>query len=360
MDIYVLNREFETVAVVDNYISEIWTDRYWEPGDFEIQVPSSKENLDIFKEDYYLWMAQSEHIMVIEDITLQSDAENGSTILVAGRSIESVLDRRIVWKQTSLNGDLQNAVQRILNENAISPSDSSRKISALSFKASTDEKVTSLTIDTQYTGDTVLDIIQDLCKQNDIGFKITMPSDGQWVFELYAGANRTYDQTENPYIIFSPNFENLMNSNAYSSKKDYKTVALVGGEGEGSERKMTTVSVEGGSLSDLDRRELFVDARDVSSSVDGGTLTTEQYYEKLSQRGKEKLSEYKVTNTFEGEAETSRSFQYGTDFKMGDIVQNENEYGQTFTSRITEYIWSESESEQKQYPTFTVIEKEDS
>ena len=59
MDIYVLNREFETVAVVDNYISEIWTDRYWEPGDFEIQVPSSKENLDIFKEDYYLWMAES-------------------------------------------------------------------------------------------------------------------------------------------------------------------------------------------------------------------------------------------------------------------------------------------------------------
>lgn len=359
MDIYVLNRNFETVSVIDNYISEIWTDRYWEPGDFEIQVAASRENLDIYQKDYYLWMKDSEHLMIIEDITLQSDAETGSTILVAGRSIESVLDRRIVWQQTSLNGDLQNAVKKILNENVISPSDSSRKISTISFKETTDSKITDLTIDAQYTGDTILDILEDICKQNNIGFKMTMPIDGKWMFELYAGVDRTYDQTDNPYIIFSPNFENLINSNAYSSKKEYKTVALVGGEGEGSDRKMTTVSVDSGASSDLDRREIFIDARDISSNVDGGTLSSEEYMKKLSQRGKEKLSENKITNTFEGEAETSRSFDYGVDFGMGDIVQNENEYGQTFTSRITEYIWSEDESQTKQYPTFTVIEEED-
>lgn len=361
MDIYVLDRNFNTVSVIDDYISEIWTDRYWEPGDFEIQVSASSEKLAIYQEDYYLWNKESEHLMIIEEITSSSDAEDGSTILIAGRSLESILDRRIVWKQTDLNGNLQNAVKRILDENVINPSDSSRKISALSFKESTDTKVTSLSIDAQYTGDTVLDIIEDLCKQNDIGFKITMPTDGSWVFELYAGVDRTYDQTDNPYIIFSPNFENLMNSNAYVSKKEYKTVALVGGEGEGSERKMTTVSVDSGAASDLDRREIFIDARDVSSNIDGGgTLSDEEYYSKLSQRGKEKLAEYKITKTFEGEAETSRSFEYGVDFKMGDVVQNENEYDQTFTSRITEYIWSEDESENKQYPTFTVIEEEDS
>ena len=78
----------------------------------------------------------------------------------------------------------------------------------------------------------------------------------------------------------------------------------------------------------------------------------------LSQRGKEKLKEKKITKTFDGEAELSRSFTYGVDFKMGDIVQNENEYGQTFTSRITEYIWSQDDSEITEYPTFSVIEEE--
>ena len=43
---------------------------------------------------------------------------------------------------------------------------------------------------------------------------------------------------------------------------------------------------------------------------------------------------------------------------MGDIVQNENEYGQIFTSRITEYIWSQDDSETTEYPTFSVIEEE--
>ncbi len=54
----------------------------------------------------------------------------------------------------------------------------------------------------------------------------------QFVFELYAGFDRSYDQTENPYVIFSPKFENIINSNYIESKASLKTVTLVGGEGE--------------------------------------------------------------------------------------------------------------------------------
>ena len=359
MDFYVLNRNFETVAVVDNYISEIWTDRYWEPGDFEIKVAASKEAIDTYKEDYYIWNKNSEHVMIIEELTLDSDAEQGATYLIVGRSLESLLDRRIIWGQVTLSGNLQDAVKKLLNENAINPSDSNRKIPGLYFADSTDSKITSLTVDSQYTGNTLLEVIEDLCQAEDIGFRITMPVDGEFKFELYAGVDRTYDQTENPFIIFSPNYENLMNSNSYTSKTEYKNVALVAGEGEGSERKMTSVNInDGSSPSGLDRRELFVDARDVSSTVDGNEISNEEYMSQLSQRGKEKLKEKQITKTFDGEAELSRSFTYGVDFKMGDIVQNENEYGQIFTSRITEYIWSQDDSETTEYPTFSVIEEE--
>lgn len=359
-DIYVLNRSFQTVAVVDTFISLIWTDRFWECGDFELKVASSKENLDIFQEDYYLWKSDSEHMMIIEDIEVDSKAEDGATILVSGRSLESILDRRIVWGQKNISGNLQSSIKSILNETMISPSDSTRKISQLSFKDSTDSKITGLTADGQYTGDSVMEIINDLCKTAKIGYRITMPTDGSWVFELYTGLDRTYDQSVNPYVIFSPNYENLMNSNAYTSKRDYRTVTLVAGEGEGTERTMLTVSTSGGSGSGLDRREIFTDARDVSRKTEDKELTDAEYQEKLRQKGLEELAEHEITTTFDGEAETSRSFTYGVDFYMGDVVQNENEYGQGFTSRITEYIWSQDDSEVKEYPTFTVIEKEDS
>ena len=358
VDVYVLNRDFETVAIIDAFISEIWTDRFWEPGDFEIKVAASKEALDIFKQDYYLVKSDSDHVMIIEDVTLDSDAEDGATILVEGRSLESILDRRIIWGQKNISGNLQNSIKSILNAAMINPTTSSRKIKNLTFKESTDPNITKLTADGQYTGTSVLEVVEDLCQTADIGFRITMPVDGSWVFELYTGVDRTYDQDENPYIIFSPNYENLMNSNSYSSKRDYRTVALVAGEGDGSSETRVTVSSESGSGSGLDRRELYVEASDVSKTVDGEELTDSQYQAKLKQRGKEELNEHKITTTFDGEAETSRSFKYGVDFKMGDVVQNENEYGQTFTSRITEYIWSQDDSEVKEYPTFTVIEQE--
>lgn len=118
-------------------------------------------------------------------------------------------------------------------------------------------------LEAQYTGDNLYDVIQKICEEQGIGFKITLNDEKQFVFELYAGSDRSYDQTENPYVIFSPKFENIINSNYIESKASLKTVTLVGGEGEGADRRYTTV----GGGSGLNRRELFTDARDISSNV---------------------------------------------------------------------------------------------
>lgn len=363
MDIYVLDTEFKAVAVIDTFISLIWTDRFWECGDFEIKTLASKENLDIFQEDYYLWRSDSEHMMIIEEITLDSDAESGAQLLIKGRSLESILDRRVIWGKKTISGSLQDSIETLLNENIINPSDTNRKINGFSFSKSTDTAITGLTVDAQYTGDDLYTVISELCKTANIGFKIISPTDGSFEFSLYSGADRSYDQSNNPYIIFSPRFENLMNSNCYSSKKEYKTVSLVGGPEETDpETDITTqtfvsAEIDGGGGSDLSRREMYTAASDVQREVDGEKIPENEYQAQLVQKGKEALTEHIITKTFDGEAELSRSFTYGVDFYMGDIVQNENEYEQMFTSRITEYIWSEDESEIKQYPTFTVIEE---
>lgn len=184
-------------------------------------------------------------------------------VTVTGRSLESILDRRIVWGQKLLSGNLQNGIKTLLNENVISPSDSNRKIPNFIFKESTDPAITKLKLEAQYTGDNLYDVIQKICEEQGIGFKITLNDEKQFVFELYAGSDRSYDQTENPYVIFSPKFENIINSNYIESKASLKTVTLVGGEGEGADRRYTTV----GGGSGLNRRELFTDARDISSNV---------------------------------------------------------------------------------------------
>lgn len=355
-DIYVLDKEFNTVAVLDAYSSFIWTDRYDQAGDFEIATQVSLEMLDALQKDYYIIRRDSDHVMTIDTIQVSSDPDYGQQLIISGYSLEMILDRRIIWKQTQLSGNLQTAVQKILNENAISPSDSSRKIPELHFKESTDSEITGLTIEAQFTGDSLYDAVCDICMAYDLGFQITMPEPGYFEFMLYKGVDRTYDQSERPYIIFSPNFENLMNSSYIESDMNYKTVALVAGEGEGSERKYISVTQTGGAKTGLERREVFVDARDVQSSVDGKELTTEEYNQTLTSRGQEQLAGFYTTITFDGEAETSRSFKYQQDYFIGDLVQLENEYGMTFVARITEYIWSHDSNGIKEYPSYSIID----
>ena len=114
-----------------------------------------------------------------------------------------------------------------------------------------------------------------------------------------------------------------------------------------------------GCGSGLNRRELFTDARDISSNVGSDdALTDAEYMAQLQQRGKEKLAENVSITSFEGETETTIMFQYGKDFFNGDIVQIANEYGHETKARILEIVRSEDKDGYSVYPTFKTIEQE--
>lgn len=349
MDLRILDKNLDVIAILDNYKSFIWTDRYYEYGDFELYTAMDPALLDFIKKDYYIEILESEHTMIIEDLTIKSDTEEGNYITIVGRSLESILDRRIIWGQKTIKGNFQNAIKTLLNESIISPSKTERKISNFIFETTDDPYITSLTVEAQYTGDNIYDVIQKLCEQVNVGFKVILNENKQFVFSLYYGSNRSYDQTDNPYVIFSPNFENIINSNYIETKSSLKNVTLVGGEvDENENRKYVTV----GNVSGLDRREIFTDARDLQSEVDGKTLSAAEYNNQLTQRGKETLAENIEEIAFEGESDTSIMFKFGEDFFMGDIVQVENEYGHESRARVVEMVISEDEEGYSVYPTF--------
>lgn len=355
MNLTILDESLTSLTVLDVYESFIWTDRYCKSGDFELYIPMNSTIAENVKKKYYIINRDSEHVMIIEGLKIASDVETGNHITVTGRSLESILTRRIVWGQVTLSGNLQNGIQKLLNDAIIAPSDSSRKISNFVFMASTDSRITRLKLEAQYTGDNLYDVIQRICENNGLGFKVTLNDKNQFVFSLYMGADRSYNQTENPYVIFSPKFENIMNSRYVESNSSLKNICLIGGEGEGAVRKYTTV----GSGSGLERREYFTDARDISSDIGGGkVLSDAEYIAQLQQRGKESLEDFKSITTFEGEVETTIMFQYGEDFFNGDIVQIANEYGNETKVRILEIVMSEDETGYSVYPTFTTIDEE--
>lgn len=355
MDLMILNKNLDAIAIIDAYESFIWVDRYYECGDFELYTSMREGMLNYVKLDYYLQKRGSDRVMIVEKLLITTSAEEGNRITITGRSLESILDRRIVWGQVTLSGNLQNEIKRLLNLCIISPSNENRKIPNFIFKESTDPLITSLKVEAQYTGDNVYDIISTLCSERGIGFKITLDDNKNFVFELYAGVDRSYDQVKHPYVIFSPRFDNLIDSNYIESRSTLKNVALVGGEGEGSARKYIAINDKIG----LERRELFVDARDVTSEGEDDTVLTDaEYTALLRQRGNENLAENTDVVSFEGQVETTIMYKYGEDFFDGDIVQIADDYGHETRVRILEVVTSENSEGYSVFPTFKTLTEE--
>lgn len=361
MELFVLDNTFKSLYNLDVFESLIWTERYNGCGNFEFYTPVNRDILQVVdvvqkkmeaKLDTYVWLKDSKNTMIIEDIEITTDVETGNHLIVSGRGLESILDRRIVWEQTTLDGKLQGQIQKLLNNEIINPKIAARKIPNFIFSLSSDPIITSSNLRAQYTGDNVYDLILELCDTLQLGFDVTLDQNNQFVFSLKRGVDRSYDQDVNPYVVFSPKYENIINSDYLESIKTLKNVTLVAGEDEGTSRKTRIV----GSASGLSRRELYTDARDIQSEVEDRTLTDGEYNALLDQRGSEKLSENMYTKVFTGEIEASRTFVYDKDFFIGDVVQIVNEYGMESKVRVSEVVRVQDTSGYSMYPTFQVVD----
>lgn len=356
---YVLNEEnFRQEGVVDVFESFIWTDRYSSCGDFEIYTSISTEYVDLLKPDRILWIEDSVHSMFIEKIETITDLETGNYLLVSGESLESILKRRIIWSRTVLNGNLQNGIEKLLNDNIIRPSLGVRRIDNFVFERSEDPEITKLTFEGEFTGDDLYESIVKICESVNIGFMVILNRENQYVFKLYRGTDRSYSQTKNPHVVFSPNFDNIVDGNYLNDITNYKNVTLVAGDGEDNDRK--TAIAGNNSLTGIKRRELFTDARDISSTDDDGNpIPISTYNNLLITRGNEKLKDNKVVELFDGEVDATRMYVYGRDFYMGDITQLESQYFAESRVRVIEFIYSIDKSGIKNYPTFEVIDEEE-
>ena len=357
-NIYVLDQEFKLQGVIDSYVSVIWRPSYSEVGDFEIYLGATTKAISLLKENNYVVRSSDisvengvttyEKVMVIKNVQLMTDVENGDFYCVTGRELKFLLHQRIVWKQTNLTGTAENAIRRLVNENAITPTDTNRVIPNLMLGVSAG---LTETIEKQVTGKHLDESIVEICKTYNYGWDIFI-TNNKLVLVVYAGLDRSYGQTERPYVVFSDDFENLYNTDYQLFTETFANTTLIGGEGEGLERVYVTVN---NSNSGLNRYETFTDARDISQnkgSEEEIDLTT--YNKLLAERGRENLASLTFTEGFSGEVLSDVAFKYGEDFFIGDLVTVVNKYGIQKNVRVLSAIESEDETGVKLLPQFNI------
>lgn len=361
MEALILDQNFELLTILDSYESFIWTERYREYGDFELYMIHDPKIMPYLAKKNYIMLNESDKLMIIEHIKVETAATELPHVTITGRSLESIVGKRIVWNHTILNGNFQTGIKTLLDSNIISPSDQKRKISNFDFVPSTSTKITSKTIDTQFFGENLYDVINTLCETENIGFKVWLENK-RFKFMLYAGEDRSYAQDKLPWVVFSPSYDNIENSTYDSDETNYANASLVvGEEKEGEGQVLIEVTLD--DSAGLKRQEIFTDASGVTSTTydeegNSSDMTPEEYASQLANKGLEDLGEYSEITTFEGQIDATRQFIYGKDFKMGDIVQVVNEYGMEARSQVVELIRSQDINGYKVIPTFVSLEEE--
>lgn len=357
-EIYVLNQNMETVGIIDGCVSIIWNTSYSDIGDFEMYLEANTDYIELLQKERYVVRSEDvtvnngvttyKKVMIIKNIGIITDEETGDFLNVSGRELKFILHSRIVWKQTDMTGKAENAIRRLVTENAISPEDTKRVIPNLLLDVAAG---LNDSIDKQVTGDYLDQSIVDICINFGYGWEVYI-EDQKMKLRVYTGIDRSYRQTQRPYVVFSDDFENLYNTTYELKTEEYANTTLIGGEGEGVERVYTTVGSENVGL---ERYETFTDARDISSNEGSeDEIPKETYILLLQERGKENLSSMGLTEGFSGEVISDVAFQFEVDFFLGDTVTVINKYGICRDVMVLSAVESEDETGAKLLPQFNM------
>lgn len=334
MEIRFYNQDMDFLGVMENQTSLLWRRRYNEPGEFELYAPITADNLKLTNRTNLIWMRGCDEAGVIEDRKLEeSDTKN--EITAKGRFISSYMERRLIKDTVYFTGPVEEAMRQLLSDAVPIPRVQLGELQGFEE-----------TISFQATYKNLLNYEEKLAKSAGLGFRFRPNFDEKKIyFEIYRGTDRTTAQGVNNRVTFSESYNNLNNTIYRENDQLLKTVAYVGGEGEGSARTIVKV----GDATGLDLREVFVDAKDIRKDA----LSDEQYKASLTTRGQEKLAEDIVSSSFECDTGADVNYRYKVNYDLGDIVSvRKKAWGITQDQRMTEVQEIYEYGERRIQPTF--------
>ena len=264
-DVYVLNRNLETIGIIDSYKSLIWASRYRTVGDCELYVPATNENLTMLKKNNFLMRIDNNMICQIKKIELDTDAEEGNYLIVSGYDVKQWLDQRVIWGTMNLDGNVENFIRSMVDRGLGNSPLYARQIVNLNgsriFYLGTAAGFTEVNTE-QASYKNIGEKVRDYCLKYGWGYRVVLSNNLLW-FQLYKGTDRTSS------VIFSDAYENLATTKYIEDETHMGNVALVAGEGSGAARSRNV----SGYAEGIERYEIYVDAKDISKTITWGDLT---------------------------------------------------------------------------------------
>ena len=279
MDLYLLDENLNPIAIIDDYVSLVWNERFRDTGEFELRLKTTKWKLSDFKPDRYLTKSDSYDTMIIESREISNDAEEGSFLDVKGRSVTSLLERRINAsiicsihenKSYTYSGDIASVAKKILQDEFIDPYlqdyikfeelpedewDPNSEYPQVTFEnrgkimtvpaperkmdviALGDFSDIGITVEKEYTEvKDCLTLLKELCEKTktNVGFTLRLNYElRKFEFKIVQGVDRTLGQYDNEPLYFSQDMSNIIYVDYYEDWSTFRNAVFsVGNSGK--------------------------------------------------------------------------------------------------------------------------------
>ena len=315
----------ELLAEIDDYESMAVTRRWHTYGEISLTVHQDKQHADKLLNGNILLPGTDYHSAAV----IRYRQTELDTLTIRAPFLGSFMAQRVIVPVT-LTGAAETVMKELVDRQAANPVVPARTIPLLTIAPDL-ERGQVLTLYAHY--ENLAEVLEEISRGSGLGWGVYLTESG-FVFEVYEGTDHTVTGQEP--VIFSPDFDNVMQQTLIESQFEEKNAIYV-------ERDGTVVAV--GEGEGAERFELYATAPSEGSLEDAAR--------QLLQDG-----------IFSLEAEAiGGSFVYRQDYDLGDIVTVQNKrWGVERSARITEVQEVYEPNNMQVYLTFgdsppTIIDK---
>lgn len=345
---------------IEGYLSAMWVERYQDCGEFQIKATLGSGLREFLPLETFISRPCTFEVMIVENHEIIDDGDIDPIIIISGRTMFSILDRRVVGNWLIRNS--MTPAQYQLSSNVISYQTVNMINEHIQYASNTgdrfDNVVASSAISSEPMGPTrsirlgnMLDAVISLCNTDDQGFRTLRRSpffiyngtSGTTCLNIYKGVDKSAT------VIFSHERGEIEKATYLWTNKNYKNHAYIFGSSFYAYAEYPT-------FTKFDRRMMTLDAGDIEGHYPSPPSPTDQSWINgdMKNRGFERLASSKKISMSQVDISPITNYFYRRDYGMGDLVMIDGNFGVMQKMRVIEHVEIEDENGSSAHPTLSV------
>lgn len=247
MDVYALDSDFNLVMEGIPYDNLQWSRKYYEAGDFEMQLP-----LSVYDPSWaYIGSPQRSELGMVQRV--YSTENDPDKVLIGGFFAEKMLDEKVCYPRYIGDSQKTETAVRAIFERY-------REDIPVSLATANSPLLGDRT-QSDFSDDSLGEKLYSILESRELSYRVAYDFAANTLrFGVWQGTDRTQSQNENSRQVFSLEFGNLAGRSVDFDESDWKNYAVIpcdGREGDNVEQRTLYIDLSNG----VRKRKIVVDMR---------------------------------------------------------------------------------------------------